>query len=148
MAFIASTATQAQGLLQAMQQASWIKVQAQGASTMLTGNVTTTQVLQIVDNLRSSLSVFAAVSAIPGISAYAQAQFDNPTYDIAANFTVMVNAINAAVAWVVTNFPKDTGGFMQGWTLASDGSRTEAVFTPAQTASWKTLIDAVSASVA
>ena len=148
MAFRATQATQAQGLLTAMQQAAWIKQQAQGAVTMLASNVTANQVFQIVDNLRSPLQIFAQVAAIPGITAYAQAQFNDPTYDVATEFTGMVNAVSAVVSWVVTNFPKDSGGFAQAYTLAADGSRTAAVFTPAQTTGLTTAINAVISSIA
>ena len=142
MAFRANTATQAQGLLSAMQQAVFVKQSAQIAVQLLTGTVTANQVFQIVDNLRSPLQIFAQVAAIPGIAAYAQAQFNDATYDVATEFTNMVNTINAVVNWVVTNFPKDTGGFAQAYTLASDGSRTPVTFTPAQTAGLTTALNA------
>ena len=143
MAFRANTATQAQGLLSAMQQAVFVKQSAQIAVQLLTGTVTANQVFQIVDNLRSPLQIFAQVAAIPGIAAYAQAQFNDATYDVATEFTNMVNTINAVVNWVVTNFPKDTGGFAQAYTLAADGSRTPVTFTPAQTAGLTTALNAV-----
>jgi len=143
MAFRANTATQAQGLLSAMQQAVFVKQSAQIAVQLLTGTVTANQVFQIVDNLRSPLQIFAQVAAIPGIAAYAQAQFNDATYDVATEFTNMVNTINAVVNWVVTNFPKDSGGFAQAYTLAADGSRTPVTFTPAQTAGLTTALNAV-----
>ena len=147
MAFRANTATQAQGLLSAMQQAVFVKQSAQIAVQLLTGTVTANQVFQIVDNLRSPLQIFAQVAAIPGIAAYAQAQFNDATYDVATEFTNMVNAVNSVVNWVVTNFPKDTGGFAQAYTLAADGSRTPATFTPTQTAGLTSAINAVIASI-
>ena len=147
MAFRANTATQAQGLLSAMQQAVFVKQSAQIAVQLLAGTVTANQVFQIVDNLRSPLQIFAQVAAIPGIAAYAQAQFNDATYDVATEFTNMVNTINAVVNWVVTNFPKDTGGFAQAYTLTADGSRTATVFTPAQTAGLTAAINAVIASI-
>jgi len=143
MAFRANTATQAQGLLSAMQQAVFVKQSAQIAVQLLTGTVTANQVFQIVDNLRSPLQIFAQVAAIPGIAAYAQAQFNDATYDVATEFTNMVNTINAVVNWVVTNFPKDTGGFAQAYTIAADGSRTPVTFTPTQTAGLTTALNAV-----
>ena len=147
MAFRANTATQAQGLLSAMQQAVFVKQTAQIAVQLLTGTVTANQVFQIVDNLRSPLQIFAQVAAIPGIAAYAQAQFNDATYDVATEFTNMVNTINAVVSWVVTNFPKDTGGFAQAYTIAADGSRTPVTFTPAQTAGLTAAINAVIAAI-
>ena len=148
MAFKATQATQAQGLMMAMRQAAWIKQEAQSAVAMLQSTVTANQIFQIVDNLRSPLQVFAQVAAIPGIAAYAQTQFNDPTYDVATEFTGMVNAVQGVVDWIVANFPKDAGGFAQAYTLASDGSRTPATFTPAQTAGLTTAINNVISSIA
>jgi hypothetical protein len=147
MAFRASTATQAQGLLSAMQQAVWVKQQAQAGITMLQGNVNANQIFQLLDNLRAPMGIFSSVAAIPGIATYAQSQFNDATYNVAAEFTSMTSALQAVIDWVVNNFPKGTGGFVQAYTINADGSRTPTVFTPAQTAGLTTALNAVVASI-
>ena len=148
MAFIATQATQAQGLMAAMQQAVWLKQQAQNGVALLTGVASANQIFQLMDNIRAPLTIFNQVAAIPGIAAYAQAQFDDPTYDVAANFTAMVNALNAVVAWVMANFPKDTGGFVQAYTLAANGDRVPVTFTSVQTAGLASALNTLIASIA
>ena len=148
MAFRASTATQAQGLFTAMQQAQFIKQQAQSYSALLAaGPVNVSQIFQALDNIRSPLVIFNQVAAIPGIAAYAQAQFNDPAYNVASEFTAMVNAVQAVIDWVVTNFPKDAQGFIQAYKLNADGSRLQTTFTTAQTAGLKTALDAVVAAI-
>ena len=139
---------QAVGFARAIDQAAWIKGRAQAAVLQLQGNVNSDQVFQMMDDLRSAISLFNAVSAIPGIGAYAQAQYNDNTYDVVAAFTGMVNAINAVVSWVVTNFPAGTGGFLQAYKINADGSRVPTVFTPAQTAGLTTALNNVIAQIA
>ncbi len=43
----------------------------------------------------------------------------------------------------MTNFPKDSGGFIQAFTLNTDGTRTPASFTSVQTVGLQTLIQAL-----
>lgn len=147
MAFRASTATQDQGLRTAMQSGQFVKLQAQGAVSILASNVNANQIFQMLDDIRSQLSVFNQVAAIPGIAAYAQAQFNDVSYNVAVEFTTMVNAVQSVTDWVVTNFPKDAQGFVQAHKINADGSRTPTVFTPAQTSGLVTALNAVIASV-
>ena len=58
----------------------------------------------------------------PGILAYAKDQFDDPAYDIAAEFTTMMAAIDTIAVWFEANFPTGAGGFLQSRTFVGDGS--------------------------
>ena len=148
MAFKASVATQAAGLTKAMQTAQWLQmVCSQAAATMQAGTVSSDLVLQLLDNLRQATTAFQGVAAIPGIAAYAQAQFNDATYNIATEFTTMTNALAAALSWITTNFPKDAQGFSQSYTINADGSKTPASFTSAQTAGLVTALNAVAATI-
>ncbi len=130
-----------------MSAANFVKQRAQSAVATLASNVNATQVFQILDDIRSQLTVFNQVAAIPGIGGYAQAQFNDNTYNVATEFSAMVAAVQGVVDWTVTNFPKGAGGFLQAYTINADGSRTAAVFTPAQTAGLTTALNAVIASI-
>ena len=140
--------TPAEGLFQAKTQAKWVKLQAQNGVALLAGTVNATQVFQMIDDLRSWVAYFNQVAAIPGIAAYAQAQYSDATYDVVVEFNAMVAAIQACVDWVVANFPKDAGGFAQAYTMQADGSRTAATFTSAQTSGLAANLNAVVAAIA
>lgn len=148
MAFRSSNVlTQAQALADAMGMAASIKGLLQSYATALAGNVTSDQVFQLVDNIRAVLVNFNRDAAVPNIAAYAQAQFNDSTYNVATEFTNMVNALNAVVSWVVTNFPKDAGGFIQAYTINADGSRSPASFTSAQTGGLLTAVNNAIATI-
>jgi hypothetical protein len=141
MAFRASTITLDQGLRRAKEQALWIKQHHQSAVQTLTGNVNSNQIFQLIDNTAAVISMLQEDASVPGIAAYAQQQFNDPAYNVGAEFTAMVNALQAVVAWVVNNFPKDANGFLLSHTINANGSRTPRVFTPAQTAGLTTALN-------
>lgn len=147
MAFRSSTQTQAWGLAAAIQQAAWVKQQAQAGVALLSGTVNVNQLFQLIDNLRAPLGIFNSVASIPGIGAYAQAQFDDPGYDVVAEFTAMVNALQACIDWIVNNFPADAQGFIQAYKLNADGSRTASTFSSAQTAGLASALNTLIAQI-
>ena len=100
-----SNLTQAEAFIQLMQQMRWIKQQAQPGVTVLTADVNATQIFQLVDNLRSPLTLLSQVAAVPGMVAFVQAQLAQPTFDAAGWFTGVVDAINGIVAYVHTALP-------------------------------------------
>ena len=124
------------------QQRAWLKVSVLPAMVAtLGGTSNANQIFQFVDNLRATLQAMGTAAATPGLAAYAQTQISQPTYDPVADYNALVADLNAIIAWVTTNFPKDVGGFVQAYTLNADGSRTPATFTSAQTAGLVTLIN-------
>lgn len=132
-------------------QRAWLKVVVlPPMAQVLAGNVNTAQLLQFVDNLKAALQVMQAQVNAAGapLAAYAQEQINVPGYDPAADHNTLVGQLNSCINWVTTNFPKDAGGFMMGYTLNADGSRTMATFTSAQTAQLLTLINAAQATLA
>lgn len=130
------------------QQRAWLKVVVLPAMAQsLAGTVNVNTILQFVDNLKAALQVMAANASVPGLAAYAQAQIGVPSYDPVADYNTLVTQLNDCIAWVTSNFPKDTGGFMQAYTLNADGSRTQATFTSAQTAQLLTRINTALATL-
>lgn len=101
----------------------------------------------------TSLSFFIAINnqltayaAVPGIAAYAQQQVNNVSLDVAGAFSGMQAALVAVGNWIVNNFPKDTGGFAQAFTLTIAGPQW-ATFSTAQLSGLATLLTALSATI-
>jgi len=109
----------------------------------LAGNITSVDAVNLAQNMKGALSAFNAISALPGIGAYAQMQYGSPTpaYDIGASFTAMVDAFQAIVTWLEANIPANS-------ITITNGSLVGAFYTPAQTAPLLTLINAAVATVA
>jgi hypothetical protein len=109
-----------------------VKSRAQQASAASTaGTLTGDQALQ--------LSTFLADAKV-------QLQRD-PALNVATEFSGMLTALDAVVAWVVANFPKDASGRLLHQTLTAAGRPVTAPFTAAQTAGLRTALDGLSASI-
>lgn len=106
--------------------------------------------LAVIQHCQQVLALFAGWAATPGLAAYAQQQTNDPTYDVAAEYTAMRNALQALRDDLISRFPKsvDANLWLQYQQLQADGSITVRTFTAAQLAPTLPLIDAVTASIA
>lgn len=86
-------------------------------------------------------------AAVPGIAAYAQSQVSDPTLDVVAEFSSMLSAVTATINWIVTNFPKSPSGFAEAYTLLATGRYSARVFAAAQTATLRTQLDSLIATI-
>ena len=112
------------------------------------GPIARQQILDVQRDLARGIERLTTLSATPGLAAYAQAQFNNPSLDIAAEFTTMLAAMNSLRDWVFQNFPKDAvSGAWLVVTYDANGVVTQLTFTTAQLAEWRTRVDAVLATI-
>lgn len=148
MSIPASTDSLAIALDQVRSIAAGIKNQGNTAIATLQGSsVSTDWVFALLDALRNVVSTLNALKTTQGLDAYASAQWPSYTGTLSADIgTVATNATNC-ISWVTINFPVDSGGFLMGYTLNADGSRTARQFTPAQTTglvtSLQTLVNSI-----
>jgi len=99
---------------------------------------------KILRNLNVSLT---EASAVPGIAAYAIDQENDAGYDVVAEFTAMMAAIDNAIATITAGFPKDASNFLLSHTFAPDGTLVARNFTPAQLTAVVTAVQAVIDSI-
>lgn len=111
------------------------------------GSVASRAILNFVNLLRDKRVEMAAFAAVPGLAAYAQEQVDDPTLDIAAEYTAMVAAVDATITWVVDNFPKDANGWLLARTLTAQGQLQDRMFTTVALANLRTELDALIATI-
>jgi hypothetical protein len=102
--------------------------------------------LSVVQHLAQTTSMMTEWSQTPGIVEYAQAQYDDPSYNVVAEFTTMMNAMNAALTGLSSTFPVDGGGWLL-YQRFQAGAIVHRQFTAAQLAAAVSLIDAVIASI-
>lgn len=104
--------------------------------------------LNLQARLSEGITRWATLAAVPGLAAYAQAQYGNASLDIAAEFTAMRNAAITLRDWIHTNFPKDAGsGAALVYTYTQQGVPSELTFSIGQTAGFRTQADAFAATV-
>lgn len=124
--------------------ASW-KAQAQNANISLAaGNIDTDFIFRMLDQLNGAITALNTWKAVTGLDVYATAQ----AYVgfMSSDCTATVNAAQVCITWIVTNFPA-ASGFLQGYTLNADGTRTPRTFTSIQTAGLQTNLTAFVATI-
>lgn len=105
--------------------------------------------LAVIQHLGQARTLMAGWAATPGLAAYASAQYDDPAYDVAAEFVAMRDAIVSARDTLIAMFPKEAGtGFILYQTIQADGSLAFRTFTAAQLAGAVAQIDSVIATIA
>lgn len=125
------------------------KSQTQNAvATMQVQNVDTDFVFQTLNRLNWLISTLNAWKDTPGLDAYATSDLPNYSGTLTTDITAVISAAQACIDWVVTNFPKDsTNVYILAESLNQDGSRTLRQFTPAQTAGFRTVLQALISTI-
>jgi len=140
MAFKASQLPLQRGFERALDVAGQEKRTLDAWDTRLNGNITGLDAVEMLNNLDRVLAIFSEVAALPGLAAYAQSQFSNATYNVTAEFDVMINALAAVQSWLKTNIPSTAISIVSGVMVG-------ATYTPAQTAPLRALVVAAAATI-
>lgn len=101
------------------------------------------QILALLPRLKQAREVFIRTRDTAGMAAYAQAQLGQ---DVATTFSAMLSEVDATGAWVISSFPR-AGGYLARETMAADGTISERMFTPAETAGLVAKLDALIATI-
>jgi len=97
--------------------------------------------------LNNAISTWTAASNVTGIVQYAQDQLNDPTLDVAAEFTAMVSAAEDLQDWIFTAFPTGAGGAILSQSMNSSGVLTSLTFTQAQLTGFVTEADTLLATI-
>lgn len=148
MAFPASTDPLADALIDVRRTAESLKARCITArDQMASDSVSSNVILRLADVLRKAIDTFNGAAGVSGITDYARNQYDDPSLNIVAEFNAMLTACEGARDWIVTNFPQHNG-FLLAQSIAADGTVSQRMFTPTQTATFRTQLDNVIASIA
>ena len=110
------------------------------------GNIPSSRILNLFIQLKQDKVALNAAKAVPGIAEYARLEKNLPGLDVVVEFNSVVAGIDDVTAWIDANFPKDGGGFLLAQTLGAS-SPVDRTFTPAQTATFRTVLDALVARI-
>lgn len=136
----------ARALLSAQSTAAALKTYVAGVrAACAAGSVSANLLVELHLRLIADKASLQANAAVSGIAAYAQAQYSDPAYDVAAEFTSMVNAITGVINWIVANFPA-SGGYIQKDQISAAGITVRS-FTSAQTAGLVTQLDSLTSAI-
>lgn len=120
---------------------------ANSKAQLAAGPVTSDQIFSLLDNIRALIVQIDLYAGTSGIDAYATAQIPNYTGTITTEVATTRAALQACIAWVVSNFPVATT-WLQSHQLNADGTRTPRNFSPAQTAGLQTALQGVLDTIA
>lgn len=150
MAFPASTEILSRVLDQIAQVMLQVKSSAQQIrSASLSGPIGANNVITYVGDLADNRDRLAALASAPGLAAYAQAQYNNGSLDIAAEFTATLAQIDATRTWIITNYPKAaTTNELKEKTFDANGRVVLNTFSTASLAGFRTQLDALIATIA
>lgn len=104
-------------------------------------------VLSIAQHCKDVLAVFDTAAAVPGLAAYARAQYGDAAYDMVAEYQTLRTALVSLRDGIVTLFPKDANGWLLYQQLGADGGLTTRQFTAAQLTTLLVRLDAVLAAI-
>ena len=149
MALRASNAVPARAYEEIKGVALQLQRQAQSRASSWASGGSASEVLAVLDNAVANKARLQTLAAVPGVAAYAQAQENDPGYDIIAEYNALISAIDGVINEIVTTMPtSNPGGFVEAFTLAADGSVTYRTFTAGQLSGVITALNAVVAAVA
>lgn len=129
--------------------ATQVKTSAQNVRTLsAAGTLASSNLLDFVTYLAEARAGLQTCAQVPGIQTYAQEQLEDPSIDLTAEFIAMRDQMDATRTWITTNFPKEaTSGYLLAQTFTADGRQADRVFTAAQTAGLRTVLDALIATI-
>lgn len=108
------------------------------SAAMAAGNVGSDLILALRQNLVNDKAFLQSKSSVNGIVQYAKDQYDDQTYDVTAEYTAAVAALDAVIANIDATFP---------WSTFQTDFDTYQQFTPAQTATLRGLLDTLDAAI-
>jgi len=148
MAIRASNITPGQQYQQAKRFLVALKSDANNRATVFASGGTAQDVMTTLDLLLSARTNLDRIRTIPGVAEYAQAQENDPAYDVAAEFNALYDLVVAAITEIVTTFPVSSpGGYVEEYTLAADGSRSYNVFTGPQLSALVTALQSIASAI-
>jgi parvulin-like peptidyl-prolyl isomerase len=151
MAFIATQLSAAQAFDRLKTQASASKQYLATQRALMVAPSCDAQVpLSVIQHLGQVNALMSAWAGTPGLAAYAQAQYNDATYDVVAEFNNMKTAMQNAQTTLTNMFPKDASApnpFILYQSIKADGTLLNRTFTAAQLAGAVSTIDSVIATI-
>ena len=117
-----------------------------GIAAMAAMPVDSDEILRLYERMADMRTAMQSAAAVSGITAYAQDEESNPTYDVVAEINAIVTLIDAAITWIDTNFPK-TNGYWQTISGA-DGALTPRAFSVNATANLRAALQNIVNAIA
>ena len=147
MAFRASSLITSNGYASAKGLALRAKSAAEASAADFSSSTASDRVLQCYQSLRQIRDELVSVKSIPGIVAYAQDQEADATYDVAAEFTALIAALDSVFAEIESTFPTTGAGYLEERKLTAQGTYEYRTFSPGALSTLRGLLGNVASAV-
>lgn len=124
------------------------RLKSRSATLVAASQITRREALEYQNallDIRADLETLTAGAASNGLQAYAQAQVNDPSLNIATEYTTMRNALDSLTAWLVTNFP-NTAGELRVYTFVSSRV-TDVLLTAGELTAYKAQLNGLIATI-
>lgn len=109
------------------------------------GDIPAREITKYMDEVTRRNGEFDVLKTTAGLAQYARDQFDDPAYDIVAEFNTMQTQMTATAGWISTNIPQ-SGGFLAIEQVVGN-ALVDRMLTSVQTAGLRTELDALLATI-
>jgi hypothetical protein len=89
-----------------------LKSGLQAQRALFDAGTTADVVLNCMQGVKSARDILNAEKSTVGLNAYARLMYDNTALDFVAETNAVIAACDTLLAWMVTNIPKDGGGYL------------------------------------
>lgn len=113
-----------------------------GIQVMAAGNVSANLIIEFMLNLNDSIATWTEAASIPDANTIAQDLLRNPTLDFVAEITNVIGLAQDSIDWIDANFPKSPDGYLLKDKIVANSINVR-VFTPAQTADFRTFLQSL-----
>lgn len=141
MAFRASNVIPAKEYEKAKTIAISLKSYCQRQAQTFASGANSDEIIRTVKTLNDLKSQLQATASTPGIANYATEQENDGTYNVATEFTSLINSIDAAISEIVTALPKDTDDYLLVTKINPDGSLDFRTFASGAMNTLRTLLN-------
>lgn len=148
MAFPATAPELATAYAQIKNRVGFIKQRTQALRAAALSTLSAQAIITYVQEMATMRAMLDTLTATPGLAEYARAAEANSGLDIVAEYNAVIAQLAATTAWIAANFPEDGTGYKLAFTLAGDGTLVWRTFTPAALAGLRTVLDALTATIA
>jgi hypothetical protein len=107
---------------------------------MLEGAVPGEDILNLARQLHESIDLLNQLKQTTGIAAFYREKMSDPAYDVAAEFTATVVAMQAVITNITDTYPKSSNGYDETAKTMGDGSVSFRSFSTGATAGLRDVI--------
>ena len=104
-------------------------------------------ILEILNRMSKAVVNLGNYIAYPGFDDMARAIIAGYTGSLSTDTQITITAMQNTANWVITNIPKDANGWVLVYKWNADGTITDRVFQPAQTAGLVTALQGIEATI-